>query len=128
MFAHCHDLVGPIPEDIFCTSSDTTEFKSLTSISEMFNNCWGLGINIFEGTAEIVGNSANATVIYGPISNELGQEPTLIPKDWLKKCPNITNISYLFNNIATANKQHLPIDTNSNNFVDFNAANPDLSQ
>ena len=90
MFSNCKNLKGAIPFDMFYSNND---YNYLTNISKLFNGCYGLGL-----TYNAVGlNGANYQTIYGNTSQEY-----LIPINWISKCPNITDISYLFNNIAPA--------------------------
>ena len=99
MFAGCHNLKGAIPEDIFYTLDNQSLYSKLSDISRMFNNCWGLGVT-YEGINIEGGNNS---LIYGaeqrdPNTSEIIKY--LIPTNWLSKCPIISNIEYLFTNIA----------------------------
>jgi hypothetical protein len=106
MFAGCNNLKGSIPSDIFYTySPEGTEmyYNSLTDISGMFSDCYGLGFSygLLNSTTPAIrgGNNSN---IYGDAEykDDGKQVQYLVPVNWLSKCINLTDISYLFNNIA----------------------------
>lgn len=109
MFALCKNLKGAIPQDIFYTRDNTKEYRSLSDISEMFSNCYGLAR--FYGNNPILtgvpgGNPSN---VYGEyMKYEDDEIYNLIPNNWLSRCPNITNIESIFCNIASRSADNKP--------------------
>ena len=95
MFRGCEYLKGKIPEDMFYTTSVTKLYNNLTDISYMFDNCGYLAMNSAENGID----ARNKLTIYGQplLSSDRGY---LIPRNWLNKCPNITNIQFLFNRVS----------------------------
>lgn len=95
MFYGCTKLKGSIPEDIFFTSEATKLYMNLTDISWMFHNCQYMVMK----STEYGIDGRNKQLIYG---DELKVEDQgyLIPTNWLNKCPNLQNISYLFNHVS----------------------------
>ena len=95
MFRGCERLKGAIPEDIFYTTTITKLYNNLTDISYMFDNCRYLALSSTTNNID----ARNKLTIYGsPLSDS--ENGYLIPRNWLNKCPNITNIRYLFNQVS----------------------------
>lgn len=100
MFFGCRNLKGAIPEDIFYTRDNLNTYDGLTNISYMFCDCYGLGLSY--NSPDISGG--NNFRVYGETEIDTNTGLAVkyfIPNDWLSRCLNLTNISYLFNTVAT---------------------------
>ncbi len=95
LFYDCEKLKGAIPEDIFFTSEATKLYMYLTNLSWMFNNCQLM----VRKSTEYGIDGRNKQLIYGDDlkADEAGY---LIPTNWLNKCPNLQDISYIFNHVS----------------------------
>ena len=95
MFRGCNTMKGAIPEDMFFTTNATKLYMNLSNMSYLFDSCYYLSMNSTE--YEIDGR--NKQTVYG---NTLSPSDRgyLIPVNWLQKCPNIKDISYIFNHIS----------------------------
>lgn len=95
MFYCCTKLKGAIPEDMFFTSEATKLYMYLTNLSWMFHNCQ---LMVMKSTEYGI-DGRNKQLIYG---DDLGGEDAgyLVPTNWLNKCPNLQDISYIFNHVS----------------------------
>lgn len=111
MFFGCRNLKGAIPEDIFYTRDNLNTYENLTNISYMFCDCYGLGLSY---TSPDISGGNNFRV-YGETEIDTGTGLAVkyfIPNDWLSRCLNLTNISYLFNTVATVTPDWHPTIAN----------------
>jgi hypothetical protein len=90
MFANCWRLKGSIPEDMFYTSSAINTYNGLENLDGMFDGCTALSCNF----AGISGGN------YRTIYTQEGERGYFVPYNWLTRCPNVKNISRIFNQVA----------------------------
>ena len=109
MFADCINLTGAIPKDMFYTSSVYDKYMYLKDISSLFCNCELLGLNSDTHTV----NGSNDNIIYR-IDGSAPSKTYLVPQDWLNKCPEIDNVSYLFYRVGRNSNSNTSFK-NSNN-------------
>lgn len=108
VFSGCACLIGPIPF-LFGNTDDHKTLSNLLTIKELFNGCERLGLYL--GATE--GDSAS---IAGGLD-----DGNLFPANWLNKCPNIADISYLFNNVGSLQAINSGVVNNPNIFAIFTA-------
>ena len=102
MFKNCYSLYGCLPEKMFAYN------KNLETISSMFENCCCIRGNI-PHLFDINGRYQNLKYMNNMFqgccyltSPELEDEVELVPENWLKPCPYLNDLSYLFSQVGSS--------------------------
>lgn len=88
LFSYCVGITGPIPDDMFYTSSISDKYSKLTDMTNLFNHCDGL-------------NEA--------YEDEMTKVKYLCSPDFLVKCVALTSVQSAFSRLLKMEQCQLPM-------------------